>query len=302
MIEAVSRGLTDDNSDLNIEIKRSRIDISPLKYTSTNSIQSNLNESNEVLVERETLNSQVKPKSKKIKKEKEKEKENEKEKEQKEERVKEKEKQQEKEKEQKKKEEKGNVREKLKRKTKLASTTDLNSSQLTPMQHTNDENIESKEKCKPESMNHNSEKSNEKIIENVQELAEKDTTIDPSNATVLITSKDAKAISDHSLKSEAAKSIYNFSETVDCPEITTNAELNTNRKQNRKHRKEKHRNKHGPNDERSSSKEHKKKRKRKNHHHENTESFPLACGVPTIKIKVNIRILLINQISVNHFY
>lgn len=54
---------------------------------------------------------------------------------------------------------------------------------------------------------------------------------------------------------------------------------------NRKRRKEKHRSKERS--ERSSSKERKKKRKRKNHDEDKlSDSFPLADGVPKIKIKV----------------
>lgn len=66
-------------------------------------------------------------------------------------------------------------------------------------------------------------------------------------------------------------------------------DLDTLHKQNRKRRKEKHRNKYGPDGERSqSSKEHKKKRKKERH---DLESVPLSTasssdGIPKIKIKV----------------
>lgn len=60
-------------------------------------------------------------------------------------------------------------------------------------------------------------------------------------------------------------------------------------KQNRKRRKEKHRNKHGDDSDRLSTKEHKKKRKKKNHDMENPNNNGASTeGIPRIKIKVGI--------------
>lgn len=282
MIEAVSKGLIDDDEDSHLELKRSRIEISPLKYKLTNGTQSNLAESNEISLERESADSNVKIKpSKKIKREKGKEKE----------RVKDSDKNADNA------EDKGKniVREKLKRKTKKSPALDSSSAEVVPMQHIK-EYIKPNEIDKAETINHTSEKSNEKAIENLQcgTDMEMDATIDSTNINILNGPVgETTPIPDKLSSCETVKLPSNSSEAVEGMATSTHIEMNMIRKQNRKHRKEKHRSKHGPNTDRTSSKEHKKKRKRKSHDHENAESFPLACGVPTIKIKVNIKIKVI---------
>lgn len=281
VIEAVSKGLIDDNHDSNIELKRSRVEISPLKFPLVNGVQHNLNDA-KVLLEREAT-AQVKTKaSKKVKKEKGKELEKEEESGKDKEKVK----QKEKEKDNK---EKNRIREKLKRKTKKTLANDLSSSESMTVRNVKDEKFRSNGKDSTETMHHDTEKSDNKIIGQLLERTEMDATIDSTNIIVLNISKDTKSTPEHSLNCEQTANVPNkLNESIEDMATSTMAfnQMSMDRKQNRKHRKEKHRNKHGPDTERSSSKEHKKKRKRKNHDHENAESFPPAGSVPTIKIKV----------------
>lgn len=311
VIEAVSKGLMDDNHGLHVELKESRVEISPLKMPLVNGVQLNLNDT-KVLLEQGNATVEVKTKaSKKVKKEKEKEKDKEKkmEKEKKvekdieieKEKVKDAEKEKDKDNEKDSKD-KNKLREKLKRKTKVTpaeaaaaaapASTELSSPQSTTEQDFKDEKLKSNEKDSAEMMHHDIAKIDNKIIGNSPDRCEVDTTIDSTNTNVLNASKDTKPTPENSLNGESANVFSSSIEgTVEGAATSTTTTTTVNqksmeRKLNRKHRKEKHRNKHGADAERSSSKEHKKKRKRKNHDHENTDAFPPAGSVPTIKIKV----------------
>lgn len=299
VIEAVSKGLIDDHPNLSVEIKESRVELSPLIMPLVNGGQNNLNDS-KVSIEEESVAAQIKVKpSKKVKKEKAKEKEVEKQKEKEIEKEKGREKVKEKEKEKEKdSKDKNKLREKLKRKTKdttATKTTGLSSPETVAEPSFKDEKIKSNGKDITESIiNHDTAKSDHKIIRNSPERPEVDTTIDSTNASALNASKDTKPTPETSMNGDAANVLNSSNDGAveGTPTSTTTAsQMSAERKLNRKHRKEKHRNKHGPDTERSSSKEHKKKRKRKNHDHdhENSDAFPSASKVPTIKIKVNQR-------------
>lgn len=271
MIEAVSKGLIDDNQDPIIEIKQSRVEISPLNSPLTNGIQKNLNDS-KVVLERQIVRSPVKSKaSKNVKNEIEKEKEKEK---------------------KDKNRERKKVREKLKQKTKPKPPNDMDSSRSTTVQGIKHEEIKSNEKYGVAGMNRGIEKSADKTTDVPPKSTELDATIDSTNINILNT-EHTETTPEQTLNCATATADVpnNSNKAIESTATSTTStpaimEMNANHKLNRKHRKEKHRNKHRPDAERSSGKEHKKKRKRKYHDHENTETFPHAGGVPTIKIKV----------------
>lgn len=274
VIEAVSKGILDEFHNSNADLDSNSIEIKPLKSPKVNGIQAKLNDSKSpTRVEKSSPESKLKA-NKKSKKEKEKEKD------------KDKDKEKDKDKDKEKGKEKTKIKEKTKRKEKLKQISDPNSSQ------TIDQEIK-EEKLIPDEIQPAKQCMVEKnVCENSVEHMKLDISIGSSNTSEMNTSKDTQPLSsENSINRDASKEQNVFLngkiekiESAITPTKPIDPEVE--RKQSRKRRKEKHRNKHGPDSERSSSKEHKKKRKRKSHDHENPESFPLADGVPKIKIKV----------------
>lgn len=298
VIEAVSKGILEDNHDSIIGQKRNHIEVSPIKSPKVNGIQNKLNDSkSDVEQERAISPSKAKP-NKKAKKDKEKSKDKEKEtvamvttvtasptvaKEKEVNKEKDKNKNKDKDMEDKEKvKAKNNVKEKSKRKAKVASPDVLNTSPKTVVK-VKVEKYKSEEKNVIETEHDDVSKTEMKIPENHSNDMPMNISADSTNTSELNTSKNATSVN-----GEVCKAQHMFNDGINGVATSTTTTMGTDneRKQSRKRRKEKHRNKHGQDAERSSSKEHKKKRKRKNHDHEKIESFPLADGVPKIKIKV----------------
>lgn len=304
VIEAVSKGILDDNQEPSIELKRNHNEVSPAKSPKLNGVQVKLNDSKSSIESPEKSVSPIKVKAnKKAKKEKDRTKDKDKttgedqEKKEKDEKVEGKQKEKDKINKDKDKDkaketdkDKTKSKEKVKRKPSVKSDDDLN---MSPVKIGKIK----EEKHKPNEM---------KFVENVQpevgdslkqikeshvELARISIPIDSITTTEINLLKNPQLTEHIPVNGDAtvADNISNdrLENAITSTTTTTTAiEKDNDRKQSRKRRKEKHRNKHGQDTERSSSKEHKKKRKRKNHDHENPEHFPMADGVPKIKIKV----------------
>lgn len=271
VIEAVSKGILDDSHNLN-EFNHNHIENRPMKV---NGVQTKLNDSKSPIKSSE---SKIKP-NKKSKKEKERDKDKgkdkdkdkdmdkgkEKEKDMEKDKVKVKEKEKDKDKEKNKDKEKIKVKEKTKRKE--------GSKSVASKKHDNSVDLLS---------NDESEKTKEFRTENSAENS--------LSANLVISIKDLRSQPTEKQVNGDISTVVNPVQNGNIEDITTTSRVTENeaeRKQSRKRRKEKHRNKHGLDSDRPSSKEHKKKRKRKSHDHENpAETFPLADGVPKIKIKV----------------
>lgn len=253
VIEAVSKGILDETIDSKLD--SNHIEMKVLKSPKVNGIQSKLNDS-KLSSQFEKSPSQPKVKgSKKSKREREKEKDKEKDK------------------------DKVKVKEKTKRREKPRKTADPNPSQ-TEIQGAKEEAI------KPDPNQVAKECVDDKKICDIK----MDISIVSSNTSEINATKDTQLhLTVNSINDKEASKEHNAIFNGKIEGTTSPAkslDTDVERKQSRKRRKEKHRNKHGPDAQRSSSKEHKKKRKRKSHDHENPESFPLADGVPKIKIKV----------------
>lgn len=266
VIEAVSKGILDECHGSNTELDSNHIEIKPIKSPKMNGVQSKLNDTKSPSKFDKT-NPEAKVKaSKKSKKEKDKDKEEEKAKDNDED----------KQKDMDKVKEKTKVKGKTKRKDKVKSHADTN--------------LPKTEEIKAETLklDENEPKTKDCTVENSTESMKMDISVSSNNTTEVIIPKETQPLSpENAIKVQNEQTELLNGNAVDVIAPTKTLDAAIERKQSRKRRKEKHRSKHGPDAERSSSKEHKKKRKRKSYDHENPQSFPLADGVPKIKIKVH---------------
>lgn len=267
VIEAVSKGILDECHGSNTELDSNHIEIKPIKSPKMNGVQSKLNDTKSPSkIEKTSPQPKVKA-SKKSKKEKDKEKE------------KDNDNDEDKQKDKDKIKEKTKVKEKTKRKDKLKSNADTNLPKTDDVKEIKEETLK---------LDEDEPNAKECTVENSTELIKMDVSVSSNNTTEVSTTKEMEPLSpENAIKAAKEQPALMNGNAEDVIAPTKSLDAAIERKQSRKRRKEKHRNKHDPDAERSSSKEHKKKRKRKSHDHEKPQSFPLADGVPKIKIKVH---------------
>lgn len=279
VIEAVSKGILDDSPESMADLKTNHIEVSPVKSPKVNGFQAKLNDSkssvgSEASEKTDKIVSPCKAKaSKKAKKEKEKDKEKDKDKDKDKEKIKDKPK------------ERDRLKEKTKRKSKLKPAAELPSCQP-KIEEIKEEKPQTEKEEQTELANSEANKNESKVLENHTETKKLNNSVDSTITLEVNAPNSTQPLGESTFNGDGPDAHHTLTIEI-ATTSTTIAESDAVRKQSRKRRKEKHRNKHGQDAERSSSKEHKKKRKRKSHDHEHPEQYPLADGVPKIKIKVS---------------
>lgn len=306
VIEAVSKGILDGSREPSIDVKCNKIDVKTTKSPKMNGFQTKLNDSISSASSEKSSPLKMKA-SKKAKKEKDREKDKDNDKQEETDKEKDENKNKSMDKVKMKEKIKTKIKEKQKYKEKPKETDMKKDETKRKIRLKSD--VESK-LCQPkiraikepvskvdENTNSANYTTESQIINESQksEITKLESSVDSNITSKVNTSKDTQSISGEKTLNDEAFNAHSTTngETVEIPITTPTVthtiamETDIERKLSRKRRKEKHRNKHGLDTERSLSKEHKKKRKRKSHDRENPEPFPLADGVPKIKIKVN---------------
>lgn len=284
VIEAVSKGILDENQDNDTEFRVKSIEVKSLELSPVSGVQIKVDDSNGPLISPAKQSPQLKVKmSKKSRKEKEKVKGKEKSKER-DEKTKEKKKEIKedqngisKEKGKGKVKEKDKIKHKEKSKDKTKDDSKINRvKKLKSVINANPANQETPDTTKIPKKDASNVQSENNIDEH-----DVDISLSMTNNSEETVSKTSQVFSiENSFNGQVSNGHNVVDNTIDAEMSLKNGESVIDHK--RKRRKEKHRSKHGTDTERSSSKEHKKKRKRKSHDRE----IPLSDGVPKIKIKV----------------